>query len=421
MQAVVVSKRSTKSDANERVLALVVEKCARLAESLFLRPEATVLAGSFARNEGSVLELDNRLLVLGDMEFMVFFPAGTDLNKLQIELNQRASEYSSELSSVADCELEFSAVTPDYLRKLRPQIFGFELLEHGRTVWGDERLLAEAPRFPASRIPRFDAWRMLNNRLLEQLEWADSLKHGDRRQLLRILYQLVKCYMDMGTALLLFAGRYESTYAERANALDQLAGETTDRGMWFVHPLAQRVRECTTFKLNPSAESKPLGVHLDAADLDEVRRDICHAVTEMVPVARSIWRWAAAQISGRELKPEMKDAELRDAALSTQRMGEILRGWVKVALNAKLRREPAFARRMASLISLGSPRYLTYCVASELFFQLPAALAGGDPHVSAERFLPVKFSEHADEAREWWRLRAEVLRGWRLYLRNQWV
>jgi hypothetical protein len=421
MQTALAPKQSAKSDANERVLALVVEKCARLPESVSLRPKAIVLAGSFARNEGSVLDLDNRLLVLGDIEFMVFFPAGSDLNKLQIELNQRASEYRAELAPLADCELEFSAVTPDYLRKLRPQIFGFELLAHGRTVWGDERILSNAPRFPASRIPRFDAWRMLNNRLLEQLEWADSFKHCDRRQLLRILYQLVKCHMDLGTAVLLFAGRYESTYAERANALDQLAGENTERGMWFVHPLAQRVKESTTFKLNPNVELKPLGVRLDTADLEEVRTGICHAVTEMVPVARSIWRWAAAQISGRELKPEMKDAELRDAALTTQQMKEILRGWVKVALNAKVRREPAFARRMASLISLGSPRYLTYCVASELFFQLPAALAGRDPQVSAERFLPVKFSEHADEPRVWWRLRAEVLRGWRLYLRNQWA
>lgn len=402
-------------------MALAVEHCAKLAESLSCRPEAIVLAGSFARGESSVLEVEGRLQVLGDMEFMVFFSSGADLNALQAELSARAKEIRRELAPAADCEVEFSAVTREYLRKLRPQIFGFELLAHGRTVWGDESLLANAPRFPASRIPKFDAWRMLNNRLLEQLEWADSIAEADRQQLLHILYQLAKCYIDLGTAVLLFAGKYESSYAARASALEALAQETTDHEMWFVHPLAERVGECTAFKLAPQVAMKPLGVRLDAGDLDEVRADICRALADMVPVARSIWRWAAAQLSGHALQEKMQDAELRDAALSTQQMREVLKGWVKVALNSKVRREPEFARRMATLISRGSPRYLTYCVASELFFQLPTVLAGGDPKLSAAKFLPVKFSEHEREERAWWRLRADVLRGWRLYLRNQWA
>jgi hypothetical protein len=405
----------------ERVLALAIERCAKLAGSLSSKPEAIVLAGSFARGEGSVLEVEGRPQVLGDMEFMVFFPAGTDLNSLQAELSARAKEIRRELAPLADCEVEFSAVTPEYLRKLQPQIFGFELLAHGRTVWGDESLLANAPRFPASRIPKFDAWRMLNNRLLEQLEWADSIAGADKQQLLRILYQLAKCYIDMGTAVLLFAGKYESSYTARASALEALAQETTDCEMWFVHPLAERVGECTAFKLAPRMEMRPLGVRLDASALDQVRADICRALTEMVPVARSIWRWAAARLSGHALQEKMQDAELRDAALSTQQMREVLKGWMKVALNSKVRREPEFARRMATLISRGSPRYLTYCVASELFFQLPTVLAGGNPELSAAKFLPVKFSEHEREERAWWRLRADVLRGWRLYLRNQWA
>lgn len=415
------SRPPDNAEANRQLLALAAEKCARLATSLSCQPEAIVLAGSFARNEGSVLEFESRLHVLGDMEFMVFFPAGSDLDELQVELSRRARELQAEIAPIVDCDMEFSAVTREYLRKLRPQIFGFELLAHGQTLWGDEKILANAPRFPGSEIPRFDAWRMLNNRLLEQLEWADSIEKGDRQQLLKILYQLVKCYIDIGTVVLLFTGKYESTYAARARALKLLANETAGQEMWFVHPLADRVAECTAFKLTPSMAASPLGVRPDAGDLQVLREGICQALAEMVPVARGIWRWAAAQLSGHAVKVKTEDSELRDAALSTQQMREILRGWVKVALNSKVRREPAFARRMASLISRGSPRYLTYCVASELFFQLPTVLAGGDPQLSAEHFLPVKFAEHASEARPWWRLRADVLRGWRLYLRNQWA
>jgi len=411
---------TSNTEASQRVVAAAREKCAQLAASLSCRPVAIVLAGSFARNEGSVLALENRLQALGDMEFMVFFPAGSDLERLQTELTERARTLRAELAGVADCELEFGAVAPEYLRKLRPQIFGFELLTHGRTVWGDEKILANAPRFPASRIPHFDAWRMINNRLLEQLEWADKIETAGRDQLVRILYQLAKCYMDMGTAVLVFAGKYESTYRARANALRRLAEASADNDMRFAHPLSGRVAECTAFKLAPSLAARPLGVRLDG-DLQTLREDIRRALAEMVPVARSVWRWAAAQLSGQALETRMEDAELRNAALATQPMREILRGWLKVALMPKVRREPAFARRMASLLTRGSPRYLTYCVASELFFELPAALAGGNPQLSAEHLLPVRFAEHASEPRAWWRLRAEALLGWRLFLRNEWA
>lgn len=409
------------AEASQRVFALVKEKSAQLADSLSVRPEAIVLAGSFARNEGSVLMFEDRLRVLGDMEFMVFFREGSDLGRLQPELSRHANSFRTELAASVDCEVEFSAVTSKYLRELQPQVFGFELLSHGRTIWGDDQILARAPRFPASQIPQFDAWRMLNNRLLEQLEWADSIESGNRWQLLRIFYQLAKCYIDIGTSVLLFLGKYEDTYSARATALGQLAATFADGEMRFLQPLAERVAECTKFKLAPDLKLRPLGIRLDMEDPKKLREDICRALAEMVPIARSVWRWEASRISGRLLETAADDNEVRNAALSTQQMREVLRGWIKIALMANVRREPDFARRMAKQIVHGSPRYLTYCVASELFFQLPTVLAGGTPELSAEHFLPVTFAEHADETRTWWRLRADVLRGWHLFLRNQWA
>jgi hypothetical protein len=407
--------------ASQAVVPMILEKCARIGDSLSARPEAIVLTGSFARNEGSIMVLDGRAHVLGDMEFMIIFPEGSDLNRLQPELTERARTVRAELAGSVDCELEFTGVTTNYLRDLQPQIFGYEFLSHGRAIWGDEQILAKAPRFPASQIPRFDAWRMLNNRLIEQLEWADTMQTGDRWQLLKIVYQMAKGYMDIGTTVLLFMGKYEDTYADRAKALSELAETSTSEDLAFARTLAERVAECTAFKVAPDLNLRPLGVNLDTTDTTRLREDICRALAEMVNTAREVWRWEAARISGRSIGAAAEDDEVRDAALGTQQMREILRGWVKIALMSNVRREPDFARRMAKRILQGSPRYLTYCVASELFFQMPTVLAGGTPEISSEDFLPVKFAEHADEPRAWWRLRADVLRGWRLFLRNQWA
>src|SRR5205807_6068276 len=87
-----------------------------------------------------------------------------------------------------------SAVHPDYLRKLRPHIFAYELKKCGRVIWGDSQILSLVPRFSASRIPFEDAWRLLCNRMIEQLEVLDGLE--DRPTILppEAFYRTIKLY-----------------------------------------------------------------------------------------------------------------------------------------------------------------------------------------------------------------------------------
>lgn len=411
-------------EVSYRLNAIIQEMCHELANSLTPQPEAIALTGSFARNEGSVLLAGDQVTVLGDIEFMVFFRSGVDLPQQQLVLNQHAQTFRSQLTEKkVECELEFSAVTPEYLRTLRPQIFGYELLSHGKTVWGKKEVLAQAPRFPAKKIPRFDAWRMLNNRLLEQLQWADVIRQGNRAQLLRVFYQLLKCHIDIGTTLLVFAGMYENTYAARALALrnwaTRLIGED---GLSFIPLLANRVADCTAFKLSPNLTNHPLGVHLDTEDAEILREDVRRVSTELVPLALSAWRWEAAKLSGLPMDKPREDSELTAAVFQTQGWNEKLRGWAKLAATPEVRHQRGFYRRAGSLLRRASPRYLIYSVASELYFNLPAVYSGSDPDVARlERQLPVAFTEHFSEPRAWWRLRANVITGWRLFLRNHWT
>ena len=73
-------------------------------------------------------------------------------------------------SAGIEAHLGMSPVSAGYLRRLRPNIFSFELISHGKVVWGDAHILKLAPQFEASEIPLDDGFRLLMNRMIELLE-----------------------------------------------------------------------------------------------------------------------------------------------------------------------------------------------------------------------------------------------------------
>ncbi len=405
-----------------RIRGVLPEIGRQVAASLPTKPLAVMLTGSFARGEGSALITGKQLCSLSDMEFLVLCRDDSDLGIVQEALNHQARCLSKWLASRGiECELEFSAVDEHYLRRLRPHIFAYELLAHGRIVWGDEEVLASAPRFPASAIPRWDAWRMLNNRLLEQLQWAEVAAQRDPKWLESAFYHALKCYLDLATVVLIFEGQYRSCYVERAVAIKEWARAASREGVEFAGVLADRVVACTDFKLHPAPGAFPLGVHLDQ-NPRQLAAQVRTAMTELMMVTHQAWRWATINFVrlGAESRPD--DEMLRKAVMRSQPLREKLRGWAKLALMPEVRSQRGFMRRMGRLLYKASPRYLIYCVASELYFHLPEAIAGASPEVrEKEQWLPVCFAQHAAERRDWWRLRADVLSGWRLFLRNHWA
>jgi hypothetical protein len=401
----------------EAIIPRIAEKC---ATSLVPSPIAIVLTGSFARGEQSVLLSDGCLHVMGDMEFMVLCPPEANLDGMQGQLSRSSEELGCWLKgSGMHCKLEFNAVPLKYLRNLQPHIFGHELVRHGRVVWGRQDVLFGVRRFQPSAIPFWDAWRMLNNRLLEQLLWIDALTKLDDKLLQSVFYQIVKCYIDIGTTLLIFGRRYQPTYAARASELLRWASE--EGTMSFLPVLSKRVMACTEFKLVPNLRNRTLGVRLEG-NAKELRTDVTKMLLDLILLAREVWRWEAGQFSRMEYPPAVSDIGLWDEILRLQPRVEKLRGWAKLMLMPNVRSQRNFSGRMRALLFRGSPRYLTYIVASELFFSLPVVLAGADPQLEVcEPLVPVEFDEHANEARTWWRLRANVLSGWNLFLRDHWA
>jgi hypothetical protein len=324
---------------------------------------AVVLAGSLARDEGTWRTDGGRSRALGDAEFLLVFGDRAPLPDARVvqKLADRVDAHLARLGIVSPVTL--SPVRGAYLRRLPPSIFAYELRTSGKVVWGDATVLSLTPAFSAADIPFEDAWRLLCNRLVEQLEVASDVTEPSTDFLEPTLYRTVKLHLDMATSLLVFLGSYKPTYRERAERLRDMARRQGQTGLYpfRLEPFARIVTACTEWKLAGGDEPAPEGVSWDGA----------------IERARRLWRWELARLSG--ASAELPDHALLEAWLSRQPVADRARGWLYVLRKCGWQRSWRSWPRWAQLARRGSPRYLVYSAACRLLFGLPRfGVEGGD-------------------------------------------
>ncbi|MGH7368444.1 MAG: hypothetical protein ACREK9_18735 [Candidatus Rokuibacteriota bacterium] len=344
--------------------ATIGSEAARLcAEQYGGHLRAVVLAGSLARDEATWRTDGIKWSALGDAEFLLVFsdaaplPGGRDVQNLA----QRIDSHLAGLGIV--CPITLSPVRATYLRRLRPAIFAYELRASGQLVWGDATVLSHTPPFPASDIPREDAWRLLCNRLVEQLEVAPEMSDPSTAPTEPALYRTVKLHLDMATSFLVFVGGYEPTYRHRAERLRDLARREsrTERYPFRLEPFARIVSACTEWKIEGGNGPAPEGVAWDG----------------VIERARRLWRWELAQLSG--ASSDLPDQDLLETWLNHQPAIDRARGWLHVLRKRGWQQSWRHWPRWAHLARRGSPRYLVYSAACRLLFELPRLEAeGGD-------------------------------------------
>lgn len=342
---------------------VVGERTAELcARDYARRLRAVVLTGSLARDEATwVREAGGRRL-LGDAEFLLVFEQRAALPP-QPAFDSLAQEIQGALGRDGIlARVQLAPVYPRYFRRLRPHIFAYELRACGWVVWGDFSILSLIPALSVADIPLEDAWRLLANRMIEQLEAAAGIEKctGSLPEGLR--YRTVKLYLDMATSLLVFAGAYAPAYRERQRRLRILASaaETDESWPFPLKTFAQQVDVAADLKLNSEEEeSVPVG-------WDFWRQGLQYA--------RLLWRWELARLTnGRQGVPE---AELMRGWMRRQPFVQRLRGWMFVWRAGGWLRSWRWWWRWARLAGGGSPRYWVYFAAYSLFCQLPEVLEG---------------------------------------------
>ena len=364
---------------------------------------AIVLTGSLARDEATFIEERERWSLLGDAEFILIFnehaslPSSADLDPLCRRIRERLLQHNIQGN------ISLGDVCPTYLRKLKPHIFAYELRVCGQVIWGEPQILSLIPAFSASDIPLEDAWRLLCNRMIEQLEVVEDL--ADYPVILppRVHYRTIKLYLDMATSYLLFAGAYAPTYRGRAERLRVLADNAVpdDRVPFPLQRFAERVTGCTLEKL----------LRPDQGGLALISREGEPGVLlweEAAAYARQLWRWELVRLTG--ARPQLSDLELLKRWMRLQPVSERLRGWLYVLRKRGWHRSWRHWTRWGGQAWRASPRYQVYAAASEVFFQLPYLVGAADqsPELDfrwekLQRWLPVLQKGKVHDERLVWR------------------
>jgi len=363
---------------HDGALRRVVDGCAGfLADRLPGKLVALVLTGSFSRGEGTVLPVDGRLRVLGDIEFLVVVPGAGDYRATRRRAGAWAREASERLGGgdVA-VDIEFGPVEIDYFRrKARPSIFVYDLATHGKVVWGSDVLRA-IPPFGPDRIPREDAVHLVFNRTIEQLEAYDRLDGLAGEALLDVAYQRVKLVLDLAGSALAFAGVHATSYAERPVAFERLLARTPQLAarlpVGFERDLARAARA----KLQPDQE--PL---LPDGPADVQRAWLRAHISDAAPTLAAFLTWELEEVLG--TRAPLPDLLVRWAAAQPARRR--LREWLKLAIHPNPAPLSLSARRALSLARHSTPRALLYAAGMLAYLDL----AGTEPRVDVRPLLPL--------------------------------
>lgn len=339
---------------------VVITQC---IEAFGDRIEALILTGSAARGESTIVSLDGGWKVLGDAEFLLVLRETSTTTDAKLSDVVKRDSMEKLRSQGILVVLDIGVVTESYLKKLPPHIFSYELRACGKIVSGDPRKLELIPRYTAGMISKEDAWRLLCNRMIEQLKFVHDLENSPFQLTPSLYYATVKLYLDMASSYLVFAGEYAPTYRERAQRLNALANKARMETPFPLRKFAARVAECTAWKLSGEEE-------------DSDRR--LEVWLEAVSYLRRLWRWELIQLTTNSQDTTI--AGLTSHFSSQQSLSHRIRGWISLVKRSGWLRSISEWPRWLSLAFRSTPRYLVYQSAAEVAFRLPCLIKhGGQP------------------------------------------
>jgi hypothetical protein len=334
---------------------------------------ALILAGSLARWEGSWVEVGGVNILLGDAELLCLLPdsAAPFRPAARRALEEQVVKHAAREGIRADITL--TPVRERQLRTLPAHLFGHELRQTGRVLWGDRRALTLVPEHAARWLPREDAWRLLANRLVEVLPAAMAAEPAAASPW--GIYPWVKLYLDMATSYLIFAGEYAPSYGARAGRLRDLverrrAADGGGEPGILTPAFAQQVETCTAWKLSPDADiERVFGPGWRGRALHD---------------AQALWIWEMRQLT---TEPSANPSELWDGWLRRQPRRARLRGWASAMRHVGGHR-PGLWPRWLRLARRASPRHWIYQAAMDLLYTPPAVQGGALARSAAHLPLP---------------------------------
>ena len=395
-----------RSEVVQKICDIVAGECSAAFGD---RVVSLIVTGSAARGEATIVNAGKGWKLSSDAEFLMVVQrdgGGADARAADLVKQESAKQLRSQGIEVS---LDLAVVRSSYLQALPPHIFSYELRSCGKVISGDPGVLDLIPKFAVQEISREDAWRLLCNRMIEQLAFVDDLETSTVQLTPRLNYATVKLYLDMATSYLVFAGHYAPTYRERADRLSALASQPNEQAPFPLTKFATRVAECTSWKLSGDEESCDRGV------------EFWH---EAISYMRRLWRWEMIQLT--HASSELTIASLTNRLAERQTTKQRLRGWMSVAKRNGWVKSCTQWPRWGKLASRSTPRYLVYQVAAEIAFRLPCLIKhnGEPPRLDVnwrelQSLLPVRVPQSNSPSNAVWRkLVDDVLWNYSAFLRS---
>jgi len=369
--------------------------------------EAIVLTGSMARDEASFIRREDAWELLGDTEFMLVFKKNATPPPETLNTIRRRIEKDLQNCKV-QCAIDLTAVCPSYFRRLPPHIFTYELKHHGQVIWGNGPILRLIPDFPINDLSLEDAWRLLCNRMIEQLAFIEDLSNMTVELTPRLHYATVKLYLDMATSYLVFARAYEATYRGRAESLRRLADRAAPDGNtpFPLKAFSERVITCTEWKLSGADASFQSGQGF---------------WREAIGFARGLWRWEVIEMTG--AVGDLSTGALCDRLARQLKLTQKIRGWASAGRRGGGLKTWRHWPRWAWLGTRATPRYLVYRAGTELVFHLPSLVENAEKPPSLDpdwanmaSLLPIATPGSVASRTDWQVLAEKVLMNYRRFV-----
>jgi hypothetical protein len=390
-------------DEVRRELDLLLERVSNCAAAPSI--VGVLLTGSFARGEGTVIpDPHTRSRWLSDVECLVVVRNGV-VSKPEIQRSMRQIERdtNSDRCNVGrGIKVELRAILTEGMTRLPPAIFTRELREHAKLLCGDPAAIPLPPASPNGELTsKPDAFRLLNNRIIEQIAVRDEYAHGSSDST-ATAYSLAKFWIDLGTSLSVFLGCYRPGYRSRQKPVeDALRAHQEILGAENGSRFLSRFRNAMAQKFGEAGF--PSG-------------DLSSEFSEAVEMARATWNWESGQLLGTDaVTGDWRGIFARLSRLETA--AQRIRDWGRI-LRQPSRLRQLGPRAMLAAARVGSPATLIYgtgCVIDFFWDEIGSDRERGT-EMAAElcRSLGVKASDAPERRRL---LTRATLDAWESHLR----
>jgi hypothetical protein len=351
-----------------------------------------ILTGSVARGEGTLIaDPKTGSRWLGDLECLLIVLPGwrTSTRRIDDTLHDVETELNKDFRSRRrGLKIGLGRMVATRLARLRRSIFNRELLEHGKLLWGTPSALPIPAWWTAGarEVPMRDAFRLLNNRTIQQITARMMQETGDAEPL-SAEYAISKFWIELATSLSVFLGCYRTTYRARQAAIESLMASRPEIfGSKFSELLVARLREAMAVKFGQTPR---------------VLGPACQRFDEVARVATRVWYWESARMLG--AGPDDADwrlviSRLRRLETASQRA----RDWMRLLIRDRALRHltPYAIRTVKAAARAGSLANAIYATGCLLLFFWDEIGLENEPGPQIAQTLGAFFDVQAGSGRE---------------------